>query len=123
MNQIYVNLLYAAITAGVPCLIGGLFTAVNHFVGTQKTSKIINTLQTKSHLATEAVLFVEDAFTALGGPQKLESAKVNLIGRLNNCGIPVTENETDTLIRAAFQTVKSGFEAEVSKEAEVTVTA
>jgi len=116
MNQIYINLLYTVITASVPCLIGGLFAAVNHFIGTQKTTKIINTLQTKSHLATDAVLFAEDAFAALGGPAKLESAKTNLIGRLNGCGVPVTAEEADTLIRAAFQTVKSDFVARVSKE-------
>jgi hypothetical protein len=116
MNQIYINLMYTAITAGVPCMIGGLFAGVNHFIGTQKTAKIINTLQTKSHIATEAVLFVEDAFTALGGPAKLESAKTNLIGRLNSCGVPVTADEADTLIRAAYQTTKSAFNDQVSKE-------
>jgi|GEM_PF-6697594 hypothetical protein len=119
MNQIYINLLYVSITAGVPCLIGSLFAGVNHFIGTQKTAKIINTIQTKSHLATEAVLFAEDAFTAFGGQQKLENAKTNLISRLNNCGIPVTEDETDTLIRAAFQTVKSDFITQVGKEVAV----
>jgi len=53
MSQIYVNLLYTVITAGVPCLIGGLFVGVNHFICTQKTTKIINTLHTKIHLASE----------------------------------------------------------------------
>lgn len=115
MSQIYINLLYTVITAGVPCLIGGLYAGVNHFIGTQKTTKIINTLQTKSHLATEAVKFAEDAFTALGGSQKLENAKANLISRLNSCGVPVTTNEADTLIRSAYQTVKSDFAAQVSK--------
>ncbi len=115
MNQIYINLLYTVITAGVPCLIGGLFAGVNHFIGTQKTAKIINTLQTKSHLASEAVLFAEDAFNELGGPQKLESAKTNLIGRLNGCGVPITADEADTLIRAAYQAAKGSFEAEVTK--------
>jgi hypothetical protein len=115
MNQIYSNLLYTVITAGVPCLVGGLFAAVNHFIGTQKTAKIINTLQTKSHLASEAVLFVEDAFNELGGPQKLESAKTNLIGRLNGCGVPITSDEADTLIRAAYQSAKSTLSANVEK--------
>ena len=119
MNQIYINLMYTAIAAGVPCLISGMFAGVNHFIGTQKTAKIINTLQTKSHLASEAVKFVEDAFTKLGGPQKLENAKTNLISRLNGCGIPVTEDETDTLIRAAYQTTKSTFNDQVSKESAV----
>jgi hypothetical protein len=108
--------MYTVITAAVPCLIGGLFAGVNHFIGTQKTAKIINTLQTKSHLASEAVKFAEDAFAALSGPQKLESAKTNLIGRLNSCGVPVTGDEVDTLIRSAYQTMKSDFAAQVSKE-------
>lgn len=60
MNEIYTNLLYAIVSAGIPCLVGGLFTAVKHFVGNQKTAKIINILQTKSHLASEAVLFAGD---------------------------------------------------------------
>jgi hypothetical protein len=77
--------------------------------------KIINTLQTKSHLATEAVLFVEDAFNTLGGPAKLESAKTNLIGRLNGCGVPVTSDEVDTLIRAAYQTTKMTLSTNVAK--------
>jgi hypothetical protein len=115
MNQIYSNLLYTVITAGVPCLIGGLFAGINHFIGTQKTAKIINTLQTKSHLASEAVMFAEDAFTELGGPQKLENAKTNLIGRLNGCGIPVTADEADTLIRAAYQAVRSDFGIQMNK--------
>jgi len=109
------NLLYTVITAGIPCLIGGLFAGVNHSIGTQKTTKIINTLQTKSHLATDAVLFAEDAFTALGGPAKLESAKTNLIGRLNDCGVSVTSEEADTLIRSAYQTAKNDFGVEISK--------
>jgi hypothetical protein len=116
MNTIYMNLLITVVTAAIPCLIGGLFAGVNYFIGTQKTAKIINTLQSKSHLATEAVLFAEDAFTALGGLQKLESAKTNLIGRLNNCGVPVTADEVDTLVRAAYQTAKNDFAAQTSKE-------
>jgi hypothetical protein len=76
------------ITAGAPCLIGGLFAAINHFIGTQKATKIINTLKTKT----------------------------NLIRRLNDCGVYVTDDEPDTLIRAAYQTVKSDFAAQVSKE-------
>jgi hypothetical protein len=60
------------------------------------------------------VKFVEDAYTELCGPQKLENAKTNLIGRLNSCGIPVTEDETDILIRAAYQTTKINFAAQVS---------
>jgi hypothetical protein len=117
MNQIYVNLLLTVITVGVPCLIGGLFAAMKHFIGTQKTAQIISTLQTKSHLASEAVLFVEDAFTKLGGPQKLENAKTNLIGRLNSCGVPVTSDEVDTLIRSAYQIAKTTFSTDVAKVA------
>jgi hypothetical protein len=117
MNQIYVNLLYTVISAGIPCLIGALFAAVKHFIGAQKMAKLISTLQTKSHLANEAVLFAEDAFKELGGPQKLESAKANLIGRLNSCGVPITLDEADTLIRSAYMTAKGSFDAEVAKAA------
>jgi hypothetical protein len=116
MSQIYIKLLFSAITAGVLCLIGGLFAGVNHFIGTQKTAKIINTLQTKSQLATEAVLFAEDVFAEFDGPAKLGSAKLNLIGRLNGCGVPVTEEEADTLLRAAYQTAKNDFAAQTSNE-------
>lgn len=87
MNTIYINLLMTVVTAAIPCLIGGLFAGLKHFIGTQNTAKIINTIQSKSHIATEAVLCVEDAYTSLGGPAKLESAKTNLIGRLNESGI------------------------------------
>lgn len=116
MNQIYINLLYAVITAGVPCLIGGLFAGVKHFIGSQKRAKIINTFQTKSHLASEDVLFAEDAFKALGGLQKFLNAKESLIGRLNSCGIPVTADEAETLIRVAYQTAKNEFNADVKAE-------
>jgi len=66
-------------------------------------------------VATEAVLFVEDAFAELGGPQELENAKTNLISRLNSCGVPVTSEEADTLIRSAYQTAKNDFGVEISK--------
>jgi hypothetical protein len=109
MKHVYIDLLYAIISAGIPCLIGGFFAAIKHFIGSQKAAKIISTLQAKSQLANEAVLFVEDAFKELGGSEKLENAKANLIGRLNGCGIPITDSETDTLLRAAYQTAKSAF--------------
>lgn len=99
----------------VPCLIGGLFAGLKHFIGAQNAAKITSTLQTKSHLASEAVKFVEDAFTKLGGEQKLENAITNLIGRLNGCGVPVTADEAESLIRAAYQTVKSDFVAQVTE--------
>jgi hypothetical protein len=115
MNQIYVNLLLAVISAGIPCLIGGLFTGVMHFIGAQKTAKIISTLQTKSHLASEAVLFAEDAFKELGGPAKLQEAQSNLINRLNGIGVPITLEESDTLVRAAYQTAKTALVSNVAK--------
>lgn len=122
MNQIYMELLYSVISVGIPCLVGGLFAGLKHFIGAQKAGKVIFTLQTKSHLASEAVKFVEDAFKELGGEQKLENAITNLIGRLNGCGVPVTVDEADSLIRAAYQTVKNNFVAEVNKKSEVTAT-
>jgi hypothetical protein len=51
------------------------------------------------------VKFAEDAFKELGGAEKLQIAIENLVGRLNGCGVSVTADEADTLIRAAFQTL------------------
>jgi len=61
------------------------------------------------------VRFAEDAYTELDGSQKLENANKNLICRLNSCGHPVTVDEADSLIRAAYQTVKSDCAAHMSK--------
>lgn len=105
MNQLYTQLIDTLISVGIPCLVGALFAAVKRFVGTQKVAQALATIQTKSHLANEAVLFAEDAFKELGGPAKLTRAKESLIDRLNVLGIPVTEDEADALARAAYQTV------------------
>ena len=120
MNRIYTDIINTFITAGIPCIVGAIVAAANHFIGAQKVSKIIGGLQAKGVLAQDAVKFAEDAFAELGGAEKLENAKKNLIGRLNQYDITVTEDEADTLVRAAFQTVKSGFEAALNKEAKVT---
>jgi hypothetical protein len=117
MNQIYKDIIDTFITVGIPCIIGAVIAAAKHFIGAQKTSKLVNALQAKSGLAADAVKFAEDAFTELGGAEKLENAKKNLIGRLNQYGIGVTEDEADVLVRAAYQTAKTAFSTEVAKAA------
>ena len=122
MNQIFKDLIEVFITAGIPCIVGAIIAAAKHFIGAQKVAKLVNALQAKSGLAADAVKFAEDAFTELGGAEKLENAKKNLIGRLNQYGIGVTEDEADSLVRSAYQTVKSEFVAEVSKDIKATAT-
>lgn len=107
MNQIYKDTIEAFITVGIPSIVGAVLAMAKHFIGAQKFAKLESILGTKSVLAQDAVKFAEDAFTELGGAEKLENAKQNLIGRLNQYGIGVTENEADTSVRSAYQSVKS----------------
>jgi len=58
-------------------------------------------------------------YQAIVADSGYKSAKTNLIGRLNGCGVPFTADEADTLIMAAYQTTKSAFNVQVSKEAAV----
>lgn len=116
MNQLYKDLIETFITVGIPAIVGAVIAAVKHFIGAQKLSKLASVINTKNVLAQDAVKFVEDAFAELHGAEKLESAKKNLIGRLNQYGIAVTEDEADTLIRSAFQSVKDRFVSETAKE-------
>jgi hypothetical protein len=106
MNQIYTDIINTFITAGIPIIVASIVTAAKHFIGAQKLSKLASILNTKSVLAQDAVKFAEDAFTELGGSEKLENAKKNLIARLNQYGIGVTEDEADTFVRAAYQATK-----------------
>lgn len=112
MNQIYKDLIDTFITVGIPCIVGAVIAAAKHFIGTQKVTKIVGGLQAKSVLAQDAVKFAEDAFTELGGSEKLENAKKNLIGRLNQYGIGVTEDEADTLVRSAYQYLQAAIHAD-----------
>jgi hypothetical protein len=121
MNQIFKDIVEVFITAGIPVIVGAIIAAAKHFIGAQKVTKIVGGLQAKSVLAQDAVKFAEDAFTELGGAEKLENAKKDLVSRLNQYGIGVTEDEADSLIRAAFQTVKNELEAAINKETEVIV--
>jgi hypothetical protein len=118
MNQIYNDLIETFITVGIPAIVGAVLAAVKHFIGAQKLSKLADVLSTKNVLAQDAVKFVEDAFTELHGAEKLENAKMNLIGRLNQYGIAVTEDEADTLVRSSYQTIKSSLGDDVSTEAQ-----
>jgi hypothetical protein len=115
MNQIYKDLIETFITVGIPCIVGAVIAAAKHFIGAQKLARIANVVGAKGVLAQDAVKYAEDAFAELGGNEKLENAKKNLIGRLNQYGIGVTEDEADTLVRAAFQSVKGCFEANTTK--------
>jgi phosphoenolpyruvate carboxylase len=117
MTQIYTDIIDTFITVGIPCIIGVIIAAAKHFIGAQKVTKIVNDLQAKSCLAADAVKFAEDAFTELGGAEKLENAKKDLISRLNQYGISVTEDESDTLVRAAYQIAKAALSADVAKVA------
>ena len=115
MNQIYKDIIETFITVGIPCIVGSIIAAAKHFIGAQKLAKIANIVGAKGVLAQDAVKFAEDAFAELGGAEKLENAKKNLIGRLNQYGIGVTEDEADTLIRSAFQSVKTAVSADAVK--------
>ena len=117
MNQIFKDIVEVFITAGIPVIVGAIIATAKHFIGAQKVTKIVSGLQAKSVLAQDAVKFAEDAFTELGGAEKLENAKKNLIGRLNQYGIGVTEDEADSLIRSAYQTIKKTLSTEVTKAA------
>lgn len=115
MKQVYIDLLYALISAGIPCIVGSIFAGLKHFIGTQNAAKITSLLQSKSHIASEAVLFAEDAYKELGGPQKYDNAKLNLVQRLNTWRVPITADEADTLISAAYQTLKASLNENVGR--------
>lgn len=108
MSQIYKDIIDTFITAGIPVIVGAIVVVAKHIIGAQKLAKLESTLHAKNALAQDAVKFAEDAFAELGGAEKLENAKKSLIERLNGYGIGVTEDEADTLVRAAFHSAVTG---------------
>lgn len=74
MNQIFKYLIDTFITVGIPVVVGAVIAVAKKFISAQRIAKFTGMLNTKSVLAQDAVKFAEDAFTELGGAEKLENS-------------------------------------------------
>jgi hypothetical protein len=115
MKDLILDIMNILIISGIPLVIGGMFSGLKYLIGANKTAKILNLLRLKSHVAFEAVMFIEDIYKELNGTQKAEMAMDNLISRLNSHGINITQNEAETLISSAYKVAKNDFGIEIEK--------
>lgn len=94
-------------------LLGTLITILAGYVvkqvkGYLDKKGIIKELESKRVYADIAVKAAKDMYQEADGEIKLEAAKEFLLSTLNSKGIPITEDELDSLVRAAYQGAKEG---------------
>lgn len=82
--------------------------AVKQFKDYLNRKGVLAELQNKQKYADIVVRAAKDIYTEAEGKQKLIDAKGQLVALLNEQGIPFTEDEIDSLVRAAYQGMKEG---------------
>ena len=82
--------------------------AVKQFKDYLNRKGVLAELQNKQKYADIVVRAAKDIYTEAEGDKKLAAAKGQLVELLNKQGIPVTEEEIDSLVRAAYQGMKDG---------------
>lgn len=69
---------------------------------------VLAELENKRKYADIAVKAAKDIYKEADGNKKLAAAKKQLVQMLNAKGIPFTDDELDSLVRAAYQGLKEG---------------
>jgi len=107
MHDAVLRLLYDIIAVLVPILMAYLVAWIQKRLGSEKVQKIICELETKKELARIAVMFVQQAYKDLGGPEKYEKAAEWLSDAAQKMGIQLSEDEIKGLIEAALKELKA----------------
>jgi len=76
-------------------------------LGSEKVQKIIYEQETKKQLARIAVMFEQQAYKDLGGPEKYEKAAEWLSDMSEYMGLDLTPEEIKALIEAALKELKA----------------
>lgn len=107
MHDAILRVLYDIIAVLVPILVAYLVAWIEKRLGSEKVQKIIYELETKKELARIAVMFVQQAYKDLGGPEKYEKAAEWLSDMSEYMGLDLTPDEVKALIEAALKELKA----------------
>ena len=107
MHDAVIRLLYDIIAVLLPILVAYLVTWIQKKLGSEKVQKIIYELETKKELARIAVMFVQQAYKDLGGPEKYEKAAEWLSDMSDYMGLDLTPEEVKALIEAVLKELKA----------------
>ncbi|TEB06364.1 phage holin [Pelotomaculum propionicicum] len=106
MDDMLFKLLKGAITVFAPAVLALAIEYLRRRLGTERLQKIQQELAAKQSLARLAVLFVEQAYRDLDGPEKYAKAAEWLSGRAKEYGIALTPEQIKGLIESAVRTFK-----------------
>lgn len=107
MHDVLLQLLYDLLALLIPILVGYTIAWLQKRLGTEKLEAVVKELASKRELARVAVLFVQQAYKDLGGPEKYEKAAEWLSDAAGKIGIQLSEEEIKGLIEAALKELKS----------------
>jgi len=107
MHDAILRVLYDIIAVLVPILVAYLVAWIQKRLGSEKVQKIIYELETKKELARIAVMFVQQAYKDLGGPEKYEKAAEWLSDMSEYMGLDLTPDEVKALIEAVLKELKA----------------
>lgn len=109
MRMEIIQLAYDALAILVPALVALGIAWLGKRLGVEGMAKLRYQLETKQALAEAAVLFVQQVYYAIDGPQKYECAAEWLAGRASEMGLPITDLEIQGLIESALKLLKTEF--------------
>lgn len=109
MREQLVQLAYDALAIIVPALAALAVAWIYKRLGVEGVAKLRYQLETKQALAEAAVLFVQQVYYAVDGPQKYEYAAEWLADRATEMGLPMTDLEIRGLIESALKLLKAEF--------------
>lgn len=123
MEDKLILVLESALTVLIPAVLALVIEWLRRRLGTEKLQKIQQELATKQNLARMAVLFVEQAYRDLDGPEKYAMATEWLSGRAKEHGITITPEQIEGLIEAAVRTFKDLYGSDWATDAKAVETA
>lgn len=113
MEAIQVEILNLAIVA-IVALVGFVTKRVTSFL---KQKGIVANLQANKEFVKIVVNAVEQTYNTLGGEEKLNVAKLELVKLMNEKGLKISEKEIDTLIESAVKEMNDTVKQELKKDA------
>lgn len=96
----------------IASLIGILTQKVTEFL---KDKGVITKLENKKELTKIVIGAVQQIHTELGGNEKLNVAKSELLRLANEKGIKISEHEMDLLIESSVREMRQAVQVELSK--------
>lgn len=109
MDTIILNIAISLITLALSAVSTYVVALIRKKIGVTEMIKIEQELTTKSGLATTAIKFVEQAYTALDGAEKYEKAAEWLSATATAHGLKVTDTEIKGLIESSLREAKELF--------------